>query len=400
MSEEKFFVMKRNKKVKLLIIGQTPPPFLGQMLSIESLVKAQYRGIRVFHTRLNYSQTTAQIGKVSVRKLFHLLRVIIESSYKILRHRIDVIYYPPGADTVPILRDVATLLVLRLFRRKLILVFHASGLSQRVSAWQGILAWLFKKAFFFPDAAVQKSSLNPPDGEFIEARAIYTVPNGWQDQFERFRKRKAINLVPVILFVGLIREDKGVEVLIEAARMLKARGRKFRVQLVGEFSSEEYQQELLSDVSDKGLEQCVEFCGRKLGDEKWAHYRGADIFCFPTHYSSESFGNVLVEAMMFELPVVSTNWRGVPGIVDEGVTGFLTEIKDSAAIARRLGTLLDDDELRRTMGREGRERYLEKFTVETYVENTEAVVLEVAHRKRGHPSIERTEGRKVTVRTG
>src|SRR5688572_21685258 len=219
--------------VNLLIIGQTPPPFVGQMLSIESLVKAQYKDIRIYHTRLNYSQTTDQIGKVKIRKLFHLLRVIFESSYKILRHRIDVIYYPPGADTVPILRDIATLLVLRRFRRKLILVFHASGLCERVSSWPEILFWLFKKAFFLPDAAIQKSSLNPPDGEFIKAGAVYTVPNGCSDQFEKFRKRKALNFVPVILFVGMIREDKGVEVLIEAARLLRMRGRKFRIRLVG-----------------------------------------------------------------------------------------------------------------------------------------------------------------------
>ena len=69
------------------------------------------------------------------------------------------------------------------------------------------------------------------------------------------------------------------------------------------------------------------FCGRKVDDEKWAHYRAADIFCFPTHYSAESFGNVLLEAMMFELPVVSTAWRGVSGIVEEGVTGFLARSK-------------------------------------------------------------------------
>src|SRR6185436_16957675 len=204
-------MMKSKDKVKLLIIGQTPPPYVGQMIMIESLVKAQYRDLRVFHTRMNYSQTTAQIGKVRIRKLFHLLRVIVESSYKIMRHRIDVVYYPPGADTVPILRDIATLLVLRRFRRKLILGFHASGLCERVSSWSGILFWLFKKAFFFPDAAIQKSLLNPPDGEFIRARSVYVVSNGCSDQFERFRNRKALNFVPVILFVGLIREDKGVE---------------------------------------------------------------------------------------------------------------------------------------------------------------------------------------------
>ena len=80
-----------------------------------------------------------------------------------------------------------------------------------------MLGWFFRKAFFFPDAAIQKSSLNPPDGQFLKAQAIYTVPNGLPDEFERFRNLKSINRFPVILFVGLIREEKGVEILIEAA---------------------------------------------------------------------------------------------------------------------------------------------------------------------------------------
>jgi glycosyltransferase involved in cell wall biosynthesis len=366
-------------KVKLLIIGQTPPPYVGQMISIENLITARYQDIQVFHTRLNYSQTTAQIGKVSLRKMFHLLRVIIESSYKILRHRIEVIYYPPGANLVPILRDIATLLVLRCFRPKLILVFHASGLSERASSWHGFLFWIFKQAFFYPDAAIQKSPLNPRDGEFIKARRIYNVPNGCPDQFKGFGRRQSSNLIPVILFVGMVCEEKGVEVLIEAASFLRARGQRFRIEFVGEFTSETYRQRLLSEVSAKGLDHCIEFCGRKVGDEKWEHYRGADIFCFPTHYSSESFGNVLVEAMMFELPVVSTVWRSVPGIVEEGVTGFLTEVKNPAAVAARLETLLNDKQLRISMGQKGRQKYLEKFTLENYVNNNAAVVVEVAN---------------------
>lgn len=387
--------MKSNEVVNLLIIGQTPPPFVGQMLAIETLVKAQFKDIRVYHTRLNYSQTTQQIGKVRLRKLFHLLRVILESSYKIVKHRIDVIYYPPGANTVPILRDIATLLALRCFRRKLILVFHASGLCEQVSMWRGIRYWLFKKAFFYPDAAIQKSSLNPPDGQFVKARAIYTVPNGWPDQFEKFRQRRVFNIVPVILYVGLIREDKGVEVLLEAAQIMRSVGRKFRLRFVGEFTSENYRQELMRQVNGKGLEDCVDFCGRRIGDEKWKSYRAADIFCFPSHYGSESFGNVLVEAMMFELPVVATSWRGIPSIVEEGITGLLAPIKDPASLALRLGRLLDDEQLRKRMGQEGRERYLEEFTVETYVENTRLVVLEVANETHGHSTIKNHEGREI-----
>ena len=84
------------KRVRLLIIGQTPPPYVGQMMSIENLVNAKYADIEIYHTRMNYSQTIEEIGRVKLKKLFHLLRVIFESAYKIVRYRIDVIYYPPG----------------------------------------------------------------------------------------------------------------------------------------------------------------------------------------------------------------------------------------------------------------------------------------------------------------
>ncbi|HEX6188086.1 MAG TPA: glycosyltransferase family 4 protein [Pyrinomonadaceae bacterium] len=373
--------MQSNKKVKLLIVGQTPPPYVGQMMMIESLVHANYRNVDVYHTRMNYSQRADQIGKVRLRKVLHLFQVIIDGSYKIFRHRIDVIYYPPGSDRVPLLRDIATLIVLRRFGRKLILVFHASGLCEQVSAWRGIGAWLFRRAFFFPDAAIQKSSLNPPDGEFLKAAAVYTIPNGLADEFQKFQGLKTINSVPVILFVGLMIEEKGVEVLIEAARLLRARGLRFRVEMMGEFVSESYRQEILRRLDDHQLSDWIVFLGRKVANEKWAHFRRADIFCFPSHYRAESFGNVLVEAMMFELPIVATSWRGIPDIVRDGVNGFLAPVRDAAAIAQRLAQLLQDVQLRTSMGQNGRARYLESFTMENYVHQTETVVLEVARKR-------------------
>lgn len=370
--------MKNRHIIKLLIIGQTPPPYAGQMLSIENLVKAGFDHIKVYHTRMNYSQSIDEIGKVRIGKLFHLLRVIVESSYKIYRHGIDVIYYPPGAATVPLIRDILTLLVLRRFQRKLILVFHASGLSERVRTWGRVPFWLFRKAFFFPDAAIQKSSLNPPDGSFIKAKAIYTVPNGWPDKFDKDLERQRNNSSPSILFVGMVTEDKGVSVLVEAARILKERGKSFQVQIVGEFTSVEYREQLQRELMAGGLTGLIELCGRKVGEEKWALYRQADIFCFPSHYASESFGNVIVEAMMFELPVVATRWRGIPGIVAEGETGFLVEVRNPQAVADCLEQLLDDEHLRAEMGSKGRARYLENFTLERYLSETARVVMEVA----------------------
>ncbi len=382
--------------VKVLVIGQVPPPYVGQMISLHQLVTAQFADLRIYHVRMNYSRGVADFGVVKPGKILHLFRVILESSYKILRHRIDVIYYPPGAGTVPLLRDIATLIVLRRFGPKLILAFHASGMCETVASWKGPALWLFKKAFFFPDAVIQKSMLNPPDGAFVKTRTIYALPNGREDQFQRFRECRTENGAPVILFVGLIREDKGVNVLLEAAHLLKQRGHAFQLRFVGEFCSLEYRETVHAELKRLKLEERVEFCGRKIGDEKWARYRNADIFCFPTFYSAESFGNVLIEAMMFELPVVATRWRGIPDVVEDNETGFLTQVKDAMAVANRLEQLIADKPLRVRMGRKGRERYLEKFTVEEYLEQHRQVILEVAKNGMGDPPF-KTETVQVTA---
>jgi glycosyltransferase involved in cell wall biosynthesis len=69
---------------------------------------------------------------------------------------------------------------------------------------------------------------------------------------------------------------------------------------------------------------------------------------------------------MFSLPVVATNWRGLPDIVLDGETGFLGPPKDARSIAERLKILILDPDLRRTMGAAGRRRYEENFTVEKF----------------------------------
>jgi exopolysaccharide biosynthesis WecB/TagA/CpsF family protein len=180
----------------------------------------------------------------------------------------------------------------------------------------------------------------------------------------------------------MVRADKGVDVLLEAARLLKQRGAQFLIRIVGEFASEEYRQQLVGQIEASELEERVDFCGPKVGEEKWELFNSADIFCFPSYYSAESFGNVLLEAMMFRLPVVSTHWRGIPDIVVDSETGFLVAIKDAEATAAKLAVLLTDKTLRERLGENGRTRYLENFTVAEYLQKHREVVLEVAAKGR------------------
>ena len=81
--------------------------------------------------------------------------------------------------------------------------------------------------------------------------------------------------------------------------------------------------------------------------------------------------------MMLSLPVVATNWRGLPDIVVDGETGFLVPPKDAKSIAERLKILISVPDLRVTMGAAGHKRYEEKFTVEKFQNCIESALVSV-----------------------
>ena len=76
----------------------------------------------------------------------------------------------------------------------------------------------------------------------------------------------------------------------------------------------------------------------------------------------------LLEAMASGRPAVCTDVGGVREMIEEGVTGYLVRIGDSAALAERLVLLLTDDERRRAMGRAARKRVETEFTLSRSIE--------------------------------
>ena len=120
---------------------------------------------------------------------------------------------------------------------------------------------------------------------------------------------------------------------------------------------------VLTKIEELGLTEHFEFAGVLTGAEKHEAFLDSDIFCFPTFFESESFGLVVTEAMQFELPVVASRWRGVQSLVVDEVTGFLVPPKNCEAMADSVERLVLDPKLRRQLGRAGRQRYLEEYTI-------------------------------------
>ncbi|HEY6445651.1 MAG TPA: glycosyltransferase [Acidobacteriaceae bacterium] len=145
----------------------------------------------------------------------------------------------------------------------------------------------------------------------------------------------------ILGFVGRMSVEKNVALLPKIQRQLEARGiRNFRFRLVGQGIDEPWLREDLLRA---------EFSGVLRGEALARAYAGMDVFVFPSH--TDTFGNVVIEAMASGVPVVVTPDGGPKTQVREGQNGFVAADDDfAAAIAR----ILSDRALLERMSREAR----------------------------------------------
>lgn len=340
---------------------------------IRALLDGRYTRIRLFHVRLRYSEDMESVGKFAFRKLWVLFTTILHVWVARFRYRTPVLYYPPsGPNTVPVLRDIVFLCATRWLFRWTVFHFHAGGVSRFGPSLPAPFRPLFRWAYRRPALAIRTAPQNPEDGKILGARKEVIVPNGIPDMRGTVPEHLAAPGEPlVVLFTGVLIPSKGVRVLLEAFAEVVRRGADVRLELMGKWGDEDFRVDCERYVGAHGLEKRVTFLGVKKDREKLLHFAGCDIFCFPSFFEAESFGLVLVEAMQFAKPVVTTDWRGIPSVVRHGENGLVVPVQDPAAVADALMELIDDPALRRRMGEAGRRIFEERFTLERFHRNME-----------------------------
>lgn len=335
---------------------------------IEALLQGHYTSIRLFHVRMAFSTDMESVGKFALGKVLTLFTTIARVAWARFRFGARILYYPPsGPNKVPVLRDIALLCATRWLFSKTVFHFHAGGVSGFASQLPGLLRPLFRMAYGSPDLAIRTAEQNPDDGAALGARRCTVVPNGIVDARGSIPEDLTRNGEPLeVLFVGVLVESKGVRVLLEAFAKLVACGVDGRLRIMGRWNEEPLRAWAMEFIAKNGLTGKVEFLGVLSGAEKHARFAACDVFCFPSWFEAESFGLVLVEAMQFAKPVVSTLWRGIPSVVENGVNGYLVPIQDADAVAEKLLALARDPDLRRRMGEAGRRIFEERFTLEAF----------------------------------
>ena len=169
---------------------------------------------------------------------------------------------------------------------------------------------------------------------------------------------------PLILAVGQLKQKKGFPVLLKACAIIKRRGVTFRCQIVGDGPDRETLEQLQRELD---LFDDVSFLGAQSNDTVMRIYEDATLFALPCVIAEnddrDGIPNVLLEAMAFRVPVISTPVSGIPEILDDGVTGLLSDPGDESSLADAIERLLGDPELRAAIGDRARSFVQERFDI-------------------------------------
>jgi lipopolysaccharide/colanic/teichoic acid biosynthesis glycosyltransferase/glycosyltransferase involved in cell wall biosynthesis len=161
---------------------------------------------------------------------------------------------------------------------------------------------------------------------------------------------------PVIGFAGRFVKDKGIRELIAAFRWLRGKHPGLRLLLVGDFE----RGDPVEAETRRLIESSATIIRPGFVADAAPYYRLMDVLALPTY--REGFPAVPLEAQASGVPVVTTNATGAVDSVLDGETGFLVPVGDAFALAKALGRLLDDAELRERMGQAARLRMERDFS--------------------------------------
>lgn len=173
------------------------------------------------------------------------------------------------------------------------------------------------------------------------------------DQKSNFKEEMNIDpLKPVVLFVGNLVWQKGVEYLIRAKEFLN---KDTEIVIVGDGPLlEEYKAIVeFENIVD------IKFTGARKDIDKIMP--AADVFVLPS--LSEGRPSVIMEAMASGKPVIATNVGGIPELVNDQ-TGILVNPEDPVGLAEAINKLLEDKELREKMGENAREQSMQYASIE------------------------------------
>lgn len=361
-----------SRKLRLLVVGPTPPPFHGVATFIRDLLAANHPGVETVHLDTSDRRDTENIGRWDPTNLQLGFANLSDLAMKSLRSDIDAVYVPISQNVPAFLRDALFILEARALGKKVIIHLHGGYFRTLYDGQNAVFQATARGALNCASAImVLGKEFVPIFSGLVPDDRIHVVENGvpdpgaWELRESRQTGMSApLTSAPTLLYMGTLTRTKGVLELIQALALLRATHPSVRMRIAGRWAEDDLRTETEAFIARENLSGAIDFVGNVDGATKAEFLASGSIFCLPTRYPYEGQPLVILEAMAAGLPVLSTQHGAIPSTVLDGVTGRLL-IKEStpSQIATALHEMLGNENAHCAMKVAARQRYLELYTL-------------------------------------
>jgi len=177
------------------------------------------------------------------------------------------------------------------------------------------------------------------------------------------RKNLELGEETIILFVGRLRPEKNVGLLIKSFRLItQISSKTSRLILVGDCPFKDYLTELKSLCQQLGLSKRVTFVGRIAHKDLPSYYAAADVFVLPS--ITEGVPKALLEAMAMGRPIVTTKVGGIKDLAEGKDNMLFAKVGDEEDLAKKILTVLEDDKLATQLGHRARQTINTDYSID------------------------------------
>jgi len=368
---------------RVVVAGQMPPPIGGQNINVKRVfdLLTATGEFDTCHWRFEFTRSWTEGRKAGfwkVRELFVVLWRLIQ-----LRRagRIDAIIFPAGGPhTVPLIRDLILLPWAALASRRLMVHFRAAGVAGFVAGLPAPFRQVVKAIYSrCASEAIVLTEYGREDPQSLGIKKIHVLSNAIEDRRDETARKKAGTGAGdgadegslTILHVGHLCADKGTPQLVEAFSRIAHSFPAAKLKLVGECLPPFSVDALRQLVDRRGVADRVEIAGLLTGADLDACYRAGDLLVFSSVAPYESFGMVLIEGMMWGLPLVATDWRANREVMGSPPGGVCFEVGNDLAqsLEAALTSALESKEQWPAWSQSNRQRFESEFTIDALERN-------------------------------
>ncbi|TVZ16947.1 glycosyltransferase family 4 protein [Maribacter sp. MAR_2009_72] len=348
----------------ILFILHYPPPIhgasmMGQYIRESKLVNSSFN---CHYINLSTSNSVDEIGKTGLIKWFRYIKILTITLNRLLSFKPNTVYLTLTASGTGFYKDALVAIIAKLFSRNIVYHFHNKGVQKAQHNWFNNI--LYKIIFHNAQVILLSKYLYSDIEKYVSIKNVYYCANGIPKNIVNSESSVKKNTVQLLFFSNLI-ESKGVILLLEACKLLKKQKLNFNCLFIGG-EGDITTKTFIDKVKELQIENVVEYKGKMYGQDKEDVYAQADIFVLPTYYSNECFPLVILEAMQWSLPVVTTDEGGIKDIIDVGRTGLLADKNNIVSLSEKLRLLITSPEMRLKMGKAGKEKFDKEFTIDLF----------------------------------